>query len=164
MPIVPDHHGHPESAGSRVIDSTELAALRQTHRTMLGISVGVIVLSALLVVRPDNRVAFWFLPDFPAPETCFARAGLGIPCPGCGLTRSFVSLAHFDIASAWNYHRLGWLLALVTVAQIPYRLWALTHPAGRPLGRRWPSALGFVLVSALIVNWGLGWLQTWMAT
>ena len=31
---------------------------------------------------------------------------LGLSCPGCGMTRAFLSLARFDIQSAFYYHPL----------------------------------------------------------
>ncbi len=46
----------------------------------------------------------------------------GVGCPGCGLTRSFILLAEGNVASSFARHRIGWLLALALVAQIPYRL------------------------------------------
>ncbi|MCY2968525.1 MAG: DUF2752 domain-containing protein [Planctomycetota bacterium] len=157
MPRVPDDHRDPGVSDGRVV-AADLRSLRERHRLMLVISGVVIALAGMLVVRDEQKVAFWFLPNVPAPESCFSRSWFGIPCPGCGLTRSFVSLAHFDWAAAWRFHRLGWLLALVTVAQIPYRLWALSHPTGSPLGRQWPHFLSTFLIFALIVNWVFGFL------
>jgi len=135
------------------------SGLRQQHQWMLAISVFVLVMSALLVIRPDQKVALWCLPNWPAPESCMSRTALGVPCPGCGLTRSFIALAHGEFARSWNYNRVGWLLALVTLAQIPYRLWSLRHPTGAPLGRVFPHVLAMTLIGMLILNWIWGWLQ-----
>ena len=140
-------------------DEAPSPGLRRTHQTMLAISVGVMVLSALLVIRPDQKVALWCLPNWPAPESCMSRTALGIPCPGCGLTRSFIALAHGEFARSWNYNRMGWVLALLTAAQVPYRLWALRHPTGAPLGRIFPHVLASTLIVMLILNWIWGWLQ-----
>jgi hypothetical protein len=35
---------------------------------------------------------------------CPFRALTGIPCPGCGMTRSFLSLFHLDFHDAFLYH------------------------------------------------------------
>ncbi len=40
---------------------------------------------------------------------------LGIPCPFCGLSRAFFSLARFDIAGAFYYHPLFPLIILMVV-------------------------------------------------
>lgn len=37
---------------------------------------------------------------------CIYKRALGIPCPGCGMTRAFISLAKLDIRSAFYYHPL----------------------------------------------------------
>lgn len=140
-------------------DQAASKGLRRTHQTMLAIAVAVLVLSALLVIRPDQKVALWCLPNWPAPESCMSRTAWGIPCPGCGLTRSFVALAHGEFTRSWGYNRMGWVLALLTAAQIPYRLWALRHPTGAPLGRTFPHVLAGTLILMLFLNWIWGWLQ-----
>ncbi|MBQ8624945.1 MAG: DUF2752 domain-containing protein [Agathobacter sp.] len=39
----------------------------------------------------------------------------GISCPGCGMTRAFLSLLRFDFASAFYYHPLFPLVILVAL-------------------------------------------------
>lgn len=157
MQRVSDHHHNSLAASELVTVVRDLAAERERHRRMLVISVAAIILSFLLVIRSDGRVALSFLPGLPAPETCFAKSGFGIPCPGCGLTRSFISLAHGDWAGAWGFHRLGWLLAAATVVQIPYRLWGMAHPDRPLLGVRWPRIIGVVLIVGLMINFAFRW-------
>jgi len=123
------------------------------HREMLIIAAAVIVLAFLLEVHSDQRVAFSVLPQCPLPETCPSRTLLHVECPGCGLTRSFVYLAHGDWRASWNIHRVGWFLALAVVVQIPYRLVALRSRDGLPLGTSVPKLFGTLLVVLLIVNW-----------
>jgi hypothetical protein len=130
-----------------------LAQRFRRHREVLFISAGVIVLAFLLEVHADERVAFGFLPGWPLPETCPSRQWLHVNCPGCGLTRSFVHLAHGDWRASWNINRVGILLALVVVLQIPYRLWALKTADGVPLGTSFPKFIGYLLVTLLFVNW-----------
>ena len=38
---------------------------------------------------------------------CFFRYLTNIPCPGCGLTRSFLAILDFDIVNAIRYNVLG---------------------------------------------------------
>lgn len=37
---------------------------------------------------------------------CFYRNTLGIPCPGCGLSRAYTALFRGDVLGALNYHPL----------------------------------------------------------
>jgi hypothetical protein len=113
----------------------------------------VIVLAVALEVRPDQRVAFRFWPALALPESCPSRTYLHLECAGCGLTRSFIYLAHGDLAASWSVHRLGWLVALAVVLQIPYRALALKTGSDAPLGRSLPQILGWLLLVLLLVNW-----------
>jgi len=36
---------------------------------------------------------------------CVFKNLTGRPCPGCGMTRAFVSIAHGDISTAWSYNK-----------------------------------------------------------
>lgn len=127
--------------------------MRDRHRFMLTVSIGVILLSCMLQVGDGQRVQSKLLPDIKMPGMCGSRALFGIDCPGCGLTRSFVSLAGGDLRSSLAFHRLGWLLALSVVAQIPYRLYLLRELRYRIPDRRWPVWYGNLLIALLIGNW-----------
>lgn len=123
------------------------------HRLCLTISIGVLVLACLLHVRTDQRVSLGLLPNWPLPEVCQSKVLLGLDCPGCGLTRSFIHLAHGDLAASLAVHSLGWLVALFVAAQIPYRLWALRSPTGAPLGERLPWIIAITTIVLLLANW-----------
>jgi hypothetical protein len=142
-----------ESADAESIGAQSSGRAMRRHREMLGLATLVIVLSWLLEVHSDQRVAIGFLPAWPLPETCMSRSLFHVSCPGCGLTRSFVYLAHADWKASWNMHRLGWLLAVAVVAQIPYRIFALATGQPAPLGKSAPRAFGMLLITLLIVNW-----------
>jgi uncharacterized protein DUF2752 len=123
------------------------------HREVLAIACAVCLLAFLLHELPDGRVAVRGLPQFPLPQTCALRAWLGIRCPGCGLTRSIIHLAEGDWQASWRAHRLGGLLAIVILFQVPYRLYALHRP-GRPLlSNLWLTAFAYALIAALVANW-----------
>jgi hypothetical protein len=86
------------------------------------------------------------------------RRVTGMSCPGCGLTRCFISLAHGDIAAAWSFNPAGlWLFAIIA-AQLPlrsYQLWRINH--GRrelQLAHYGTIAFGVFLV-ALLSQWVL---------
>ena len=53
--------------------------------------------------------------------TVLAIAGIGCPikfmtgisCPGCGMTRAWLSVLHIDFGSAFAFHPLFWILPVV---------------------------------------------------
>jgi hypothetical protein len=126
---------------------------RRHHLGMLAGSVAVVGLAFLLEVHADQRVAFRFLPGIPLPDTCPSRTILHVNCPGCGLTRSFVHLAHGNWRASWELHHVGMLVALAVVLQIPYRFAALRSSTGAPLGSSFPKYFGSFLIVLLLVNW-----------
>jgi hypothetical protein len=126
---------------------------------MLGIAGFVIAMAfALDVVSPD-RVAFRLAPEHPLPHVCMSRSLLGVSCPGCGLTRSFILLAEGDWSGACGMNRVGWLFFLAVVAQIPYRLAALALPNRQPLGILFPRVFGASLLVLLVANWIVGLVE-----
>ena len=91
-------------------------------------------------------------------ELCAARRLLGLSCPGCGLTRSFISLAHGDLATAWSYNPAGlWLFAIIAL-QIPFRSIQLFRIRHKQAEISIPWAAQFVLLIlaiALLSQWTL---------
>ncbi|MGU3293673.1 DUF2752 domain-containing protein [Williamsia sp. M5A3_1d] len=41
------------------------------------------------------------------PVLCPFRMVTGLPCPGCGLTRSWIALGHGDVGTAFSYNAFG---------------------------------------------------------
>lgn len=125
----------------------------ERHREVLAISIIVVVFAFLLVVLPDQRVAFRGLEGYPLPPTCRSREWFGIDCPGCGLTRSIVHLAHADWHSSLRVHRLGWFMLAVIVFQIPYRALALRRANRTLFSPRTEIVLSLCIIALLIGNW-----------
>ena len=124
---------------------------RRRHKEMLCVAALILVLAFVLQVKGEEKVIMPGLPAYPLPETCVARQLWGIRCPGCGLTRSFIFLAHGDWSASFRMHRLGWLLAAAVIIQLPYRALALR---GRPTLPLWLGRLfGLTLIVLLIGNW-----------
>lgn len=90
------------------------------HWALLLLCAVVVALAATMSVHQAKQV---FLPGttVPVPELCYFRRGTGLDCPGCGLTRSFISLAHGQFLLACRYNLGGVLFFPVVVLQIPYR-------------------------------------------
>ncbi len=100
----------------------------------------------------------WVPDPNPAHAFCFSRRFLGIPCPGCGLTRAFAHLAKGEWPAALAAHPLAPVLAAEAVAA--WLLWGIGLRRSAPLFRpEWivPVALGHAAV--LCALW-LGRLAT----
>jgi hypothetical protein len=123
------------------------------HRLILAIAAAIVLAACVLQVRADQRVAVSLLTRWPLPEVCQSKILFGLDCPGCGLTRSFVHLAHGNVPASLAVHPLGWLVALFVVAQFPYRAWALKTHSPAPLGERTPWIITGVLFALLFATW-----------
>jgi hypothetical protein len=125
------------------------------HWAMLLGSIGVVVLAAILQVRGPETVVVPVV-NFALPGTCTYKSVVGVECPGCGLTRCFISLAHGRPVAAWNFNPAGILFFAIVAGQIPFRgiqLWRIRQ--GLPeyrLGRIPHFLLGSLIVS-LLTQW-----------
>lgn len=70
----------------------------------------------------------------PMPESCIARRVWGQDCPGCGLTRSFISMSDGKFVDAFRFNGSGPLVYFFVSIQIPWHLYQI----GRILKRRHP--------------------------
>jgi hypothetical protein len=157
LPVLTTHEPRTSAACERqsAADDAQKALRRQRERhwTVLVMSTLIVTIACSLSVVGTDRVAIAALPGILLPPTCVSWNLFGIRCPGCGLTRSFVYLAHGDWSAAWQMHRLGWLLFAVLLAQFPYRILALCRPGRPPLGALLPKLVGYLLIGCLLVNW-----------
>jgi hypothetical protein len=99
------------------------------HVVLLALSGGVLLMALLLSIRGQSQVVLPLL-NVPLPELCMSRRMFGLSCPGCGLTRCFISLARGDVGTAWSYNPAGLLLFAVVAFQIPLRAWQLWRIRG----------------------------------
>ncbi len=53
------------------------------------------------------------------PEICTLHTRFGVDCPGCGLTRSFIHLAHGNLRAAWALNPVSLLMFAFVASQIP---------------------------------------------
>jgi len=72
---------------------------------------------------------------------CIVYHVLGVPCPACGLTRAFISLARLDFRQAFAYHPLFFLVVF-----LPLLAWERISPRLR-------NILAFSLLGVFIVVW-----------
>lgn len=87
------------------------------------------------------------------PEMCAFHAMTGLPCPTCGITRSFAATAHGQLGLAFHEHAFGPFLFVMMIAA---SLWTFT---GRPFLRIrtwmvWTLALATLLYGiARMIGW-----------
>ena len=72
---------------------------------------------------------------------CVFRHFLGIPCPGCGMTRAMYSLVSLDFQAAWQYNPLIFTMPYV----VCYLFFEWKHPVHKRI-------LFFIGIAA-IANW-----------
>ena len=127
--------------------------LRERHLSMLILSVLILAISLALSVSGlgEEEAVAWG--EIELPQLCGSRAWFGVECPGCGLTRSFIALATGDFSESVRYHRVGWVLWLAVILQIPFRGYSLWKMQTSVLERRWPTWFGSFLIATLIGNW-----------
>jgi hypothetical protein len=96
--------------------------------------------------------------DFPL---CPTAGSLGIPCPGCGLTRATLALLHGDVHAALHLHPLVWLLTPLFVGFMGVALWGLLRDPSAPLTPsriRWHGRTTTALASVVLVLTFSVWL------
>ncbi len=81
----------------------------------IGAILGAVALAVVLPYSPGDRLLS--IGGQTLPTLCLSRSVLGISCPGCGLTRSWVALAHGDIDGSLRDHPLGALVMAYLLLQ-----------------------------------------------
>lgn len=67
------------------------------------------ILAVTIIVRPHA---------LPAVSLCWFRSMTGLPCPGCGLTRSVFAISGGDFAAAWQFNPFGYLACGVLIVML----------------------------------------------
>jgi hypothetical protein len=114
----------------------------------LVLATGVILIFARLLPLPHHgRIAG-------LPPLCPMKAFSGIPCPGCGMTRSFVLCAHGHWQDAFANHPLGpplfAVFCLAFVAGLSSLFFKFELPTLRDRRVGWA---GFSFLAVLVVTW-----------
>ena len=63
----------------------------------------------LLLGALCGLLALWVIRDLP----CLIRHVTGIPCPGCGLSRAWLSALRLDLPAAFRYHPMFWCIPVL---------------------------------------------------
>ena len=73
------------------------SGLHQLLFSRFGGALGLVAL-VVSVLLPAEGLGF---------DMCWLNATFGLPCPGCGLTRSVTNISHFHWMAAWQYNPFG---------------------------------------------------------
>ncbi len=114
---------------------------------------GAVVLGLVARVDGHLRVA-----GLTTPEICLMKRSTGIPCPGCGLTRSWVLAAQGHPEASFHQHHLGLVLMAWVALEGSLRGVWLAFGRARALIDRvlpWVDRLAIPIAVAMLVNWGL---------
>ncbi len=114
-------------------------------------AVAVVGLAAVVVAAVSHPAAVEA-----GPTVCPLRALTGLPCPGCGLTRSWVWLLHGEPGQAMAANPFGVVALLLAVVVIVGSAIALARRRPLPpLGRFFPARV-WVPITVAWVAFGLG--------
>ena len=96
------------------------------------------------------------------PSLCPFKMFTGLPCPGCGLTRSVVALLHGDPSASVFFHPLGVPLVIAAVvigAVDAWAWWQSRQPGAKPAPAYWllerlvRTPAPWVAIAALLLVW-----------
>lgn len=128
----------------------------QSQWTMLIASAIVVFLALVLSVPGTAREEQVIVPVIgrALPPLCTSKILFNRECPGCGLTRCFISMAHGDLARAWRFNPAGVYFFAVVVAQLPFRAWQLSRLyRGKDVYRSaWLYVFLYLLMAFMVVQ------------
>ncbi len=127
-----------------------------SHWVVLFFCIGILV-GGVLLSPPRPGSPYLHFGHIPIPDTCSFRNLTGLPCPGCGLTRSIVEAMHDNFQASLTYHRLGLLTLAYIWLQFFYRLSAIFFPvlSARIFGSGKILNRGIIVLAVLFAfNWG----------
>jgi len=145
----------PNQPGEQSPDALPKGRYLTPHLIVLSICL-VILIGGVLISPAKSGDGHLTIGSLPVPDTCSFKNLTGIPCPGCGLTRSIVAAAHGDVKQSFQHHRLGLLTLLYVLLQFFYRIGAIAAPAYtvRIFGPEKYLNLGVIILAALfLLNW-----------
>lgn len=92
------------------------------------------------------------------PAVCMSKKVFDVDCPGCGLTRAFVLVAHGRFRESFTVHRVGMPMYAFMVWQIAVRSMGVWKPLRPVVGfeaavqRIFPT----LIIVLLVGNWVIG--------
>jgi hypothetical protein len=137
--------------------TTEAAPKVDVMPSLLALIACLGALTAAVLLKPPSPGAEGLtLAGYPLPPVCAMKRQFDVPCPGCGLTRSWVAAAHGDLDTSLGFHRLGWLVMFYVGLQVVRNACWLAVPASRAFIKRWAPTLDKAILplgALVILNW-----------
>jgi len=125
------------------------------HTSILIAAVLIIATASFFQLQHHGKVALPFWGGL--PNICAWKNLFGFDCPGCGLTRCFVAIAHGNWAEAWHFNPAGFLIFAVLIYQIPFRgiqLWQIKRGHQDYRHGIWiVNLVAWSIVVALLIQW-----------
>ena len=148
------HQDAGSSSPPEALAHSDESGLLLLHAIFFCMGVAVIGMSFLMKSTGQTSV---YLPgaSYSLPELCTAKRMFGVPCPGCGLTRSFVSLSHGQFSRAWGFNPASFLLYPFVFAQIPWNAMQIWMIRKRGYGVQVPYIyfLPIAIAIVLLLQW-----------
>ena len=119
----------------------------------------VILGGSLISTPPTDENPSMRIGGITLPGICMFHGLTGLPCPGCGLTRSFVTATHGDLTSSFSHHRLGLLTLYYIFLQFVFNLVFIAIPSWRKSLTR-PMKILHRGIIVLAVLFALNWILT----
>ena len=166
MSTEPTIHPTPSTIGAPIsqdevgsVDGPELnPAFVRSELTLhwIFLSIAAVILLLSFLMRSEGEKAVFF-PGFQTamPETCTSQRLFGIDCPGCGMTRAFISISSGQFVRAWNFNAASFIVYLFVAFQIPWhtiQIWRLKNRR-LPLVTRWAYMAPVAMVVVMAVHW-----------
>lgn len=98
--------------------------IAKNNYNLLIIFISSFILTISFCIKLNNDYSFNIvgIEKFNFKSFCLYEEITGTSCPTCGLTKSIVSVSHFNFIDAITFNRAGILIYLLFVLQIPYRI------------------------------------------
>lgn len=95
-------------------------------------------------------------------QACMLHKVTGLPCPGCGLTRSVTNILHGDFGLAWAYNPFGFMFAglfvLLAAGLFLPRAWVRRWEEEPPVSDR---AMGVATGVLILCMMAFGFARMW---